>query len=144
MTPRIKSWGTKRFPPLMEMSVLQQARAQQIKDTLTVRVHYSGAAASNSFSMKPGVDAHVGHCGSVRERQRPVSLKMNWKPQAAIITLSRNTSALWQVRSTSKMRSLSSTVDNLHFRLDPALSCLSPATNPVYQPPLNQVWAGIK
>ena len=32
----------------------------------------SGASASNSFSMKPGVDARVGHCGSVSERQRPV------------------------------------------------------------------------
>ena len=57
-----------------------------------MRVQYSGAgstlaSASNSFSMKPGVDAGVGHCGSVRERQRPVSLKMDWKPtlRAAVV-----------------------------------------------------------
>ena len=35
----------------------------------TLRVHYSGAGAApsafNSFSMKPGVDARVGRCGSV-------------------------------------------------------------------------------
>ena len=40
----------------------------------------SGASASNPFSMKPGVDAGVGHCGSVRECQRLVSFKMDWKP----------------------------------------------------------------
>ena len=53
--------------------------------SITVRVHYSGvggalASASNSCSREPGVDAGVGYCGSVHERQRPVSLKMDWKP----------------------------------------------------------------
>ena len=49
-------------------------RPSKTKLRIAVRVHCSGAVASNPFSMKPdGVDAGVGHCGKVRERQRPAS-----------------------------------------------------------------------
>ena len=40
----------------------------------------STTAEQCGASASTGVDARVGHCGSVSERQRPVSLKMNWKP----------------------------------------------------------------
>ena len=39
-----------------------------------------GASASNPFSMKPGVDARVRSHTALHGRQRPVSLKMYWKP----------------------------------------------------------------
>ena len=59
---------------------------------LTVRVYYSGverrgASASNPFSMKPGVDACVRSHNALHERQRPVSLKMNWKPTRRSVPL---------------------------------------------------------
>ena len=75
--------------PPREPKTFKDYDAEDILPNGACPLQRSGAAriVGFSFSMKLGVDARVGHCGSVHERQRPVSLKMDWKPplRAAVV-----------------------------------------------------------